>query len=96
METTEPKVEEPKVIVPQEGPPIKQAQISKSDREIIKNLEKHRAKVTENIGFYQDCLTTANSYINLETAKMAEKYGIEKNKQYELNDEGVLKIIEAK
>jgi len=94
METTiEPKTEK---VVSHEGPPIKQAQISKTDRESIASLEKHRTRVAERIGFYQDCLTTAASYINTEMAKVAKKYGIEEDKQYELNDEGVLKVIEAK
>lgn len=91
--TTEPKVEEAKIAEPKVAP-IQQAQISETDKKEIIDLEGHRTRVSEKIGFYQDCLSTATVFIDMRMAKIAEKYGIEVNKRYELDKEGMLKIIE--
>jgi len=93
--TTEPKVEEAKVEEKEEGvvAPIKQAQISETDKNSINNLEKHKQDCMKNVAYHQDAFATANEFANAQIKRIAEKYGLEASKQYELK-EGMLKIVE--
>ena len=96
METTiEPqaKVEDIKEEEQKEVAPIKQAEISEKDKDNINNLEKHKQECMKQVAYHQDAFATANEFANTQIKRIADKYGLEPDKQYELK-EGMLKVVE--
>jgi len=89
-EKIEDKVEESTIV------PIKQAQLSEKDRTNIDNLEKHKQECMKQVAYHQDAFATATEFANTQIKRIADKYGLEVNKQYELTEEGMLKVIEPK